>query len=200
MKTQHLITLLVAACFTTAAFGEWHLVPGDPDAPDAEFHPLTPGDLRELPRRGRLLYHLVECYRRCTDPDAFTKERAAAAECRRLVLERIESHPDEINDVLLDHGGTDSVLYHAVRSNDVELVRLLLDKGAIPFLHEQDGWDTLGPSKGDLLLRMRGTKPEIIDMLRKERRRYNVLEIMIQAKKNGVDLKSTWPKRPAKKK
>ncbi len=194
------------------------LIPGEPDAPRE--YPIYPplSAIRGQWQQQRLLFHLVDIYqehvrqiaaweRGVRDEtgsfrDELTEElarwRARVPEIRDLVMERLESHPGEVNDALLDHGSTGSVLYHAVLSNDAELVRLLLEKGAIPFLHEHPFWD--GSAAGEeLLFREKegvAIKPEIIAMLREARSQYNVLEIMLQAQKHGVELRNGCPRRP----
>ncbi len=198
MKTRHLLPL-VAACAAwfamPAAATGGGLLPADPDLPkESPPFALTPEKAREQWSQKRLLHPLLEAYWQRVD--AGQPERAAAF--RELVLARLESHPHEVNDAMLDHGSTYSGLFLAIHANDVELVRLMLEKGAIPFLHEEKGWVRFGSQTGDLLLRIPGTKPEIIAMLREARSQYNVLEIMLQAQKHGVELRQSEPSRPRK--
>ncbi len=218
MKTPYITTLILAAGFATPVLADGCLLPGEPATRDNTPASLTLAELREPGREGRLLYYLVSGYcRNVSQADAWergmadergprrehmatwvAKARERAAEYRRLALARLESHPAEINDALYSHGSTDSVLFQAVAANDAELVRALLAHGAIPFLHEHEGWEWYGAPQGDLLLRGEATKPEILDMLRKARAEYNVLEIMLRAQAEGIELKPRYIQRPAK--
>ncbi len=224
MKTPSTLILsaLLALGAVAPALADACLIPADTDKPTE--YPIynDVSTIREQWQTNRLLYHLVYEYqlhvrqiaawergledstgtRREELLEGLTTFRARAKEYRALILERLQSHPEEVNDALLDHGSTGSVLYKAILSNDVELVRLLLEAGAIPFLHEHPGW--AGKASGEVLLRWAGeegceaTKPEIVTMLQKARSQYNVLEIMIQAQQRGVDLKASSPQRPRK--
>ncbi len=133
--------------------------------------------------------------------------RKACEESRADIVARMESHPHEINAVQTDHDWYTSPLCSAIQVDDVELVRLMLAKGAIPFLTYADT-DFLGPD-GDTLVtpsrvgrdcdwQIKETSREIRDLLRKARSEYNVLEVMLQAQAAGINLKEKAHQRPTK--
>ena len=52
---------------------------------------------------------------------------------RDKVMERIQAHPEELNDMISEHCMTLTPLSIAFYLNDEEMVALMLEKGAIPF-------------------------------------------------------------------
>lgn len=70
---------------------------------------------------------------------------------RNNIISSINQYPDEVNDYGFDDGFVVTPLSLAIELNDVELVRLLLDKGAFPFLpnsEEIEGLFGRGPLVG----------------------------------------------------
>ncbi len=138
--------------------------------------------------------------------EAWLAERRQERErLRAAIIARLDSHPDEVNDVLCSHDWFTSPLSCAVQVNDAGLVRLLLDRGALPFLGYAEG-DFLGRD-GDALVtpsrvdsqapwQVQETSPEIREMIRHARSEYNVLEVMLQARARGMDLRRKYPVRP----
>jgi hypothetical protein len=109
-----------------------------------------------------------------------TREQA-----KENLLAAIKQYPDEVNDASGCCGGFSSILETAVWCNDLDVVKALLDAGAIPFSMKgsEDILDVKKPLKGDVL------DPEIIKVVKEAQGKYNLLEIIIQAKKAGFELK-----------
>ena len=52
---------------------------------------------------------------------------------RERIISRIKEHPEEVNDYGYQDGGGATPLSMAIMSNDIEIAKLLLENGAIPF-------------------------------------------------------------------
>ena len=115
------------------------------------------------------------------------KEKVERA--REELIKKVEQYPDEINDTLWIRGFLEySPLFVAVFSNDVKLVKYMLDKGALPFLPDE-AYNMIG-EYGVVL------SDEVKAVLSQARAKYNVLEIMLKARKAGIKLEGTMPERP----
>lgn len=69
---------------------------------------------------------------------------------REKVMEVVRQYPNEINDLVYDHGGSFSALGVAVRCNDYELVRFLLEQGAVPIFDTWSEMQKLLSNNGEL--------------------------------------------------
>ena len=117
MKKITLYTLLFLSTFiSNAAFadGETHHRGNDPD--------MVGGDYT-----GHVLTAMTAYYERIYNKQPYEAER-------RKLLDTINQYPDEVNDYVEADGYSITPLRVAVLCNDVELVALLLDKGAFPVL------------------------------------------------------------------
>lgn len=102
--------------------------------------------------------------------------RDKVAMARRELVKRVEMFPDEINDTHWGHYElVASPLYAAVYGNDSNLVKLMLDKGALPFLPDY--------CFSDLEL-----SRDVKSLLAQARSRYDILEICLQAREAGIDI------------
>lgn len=134
MKKITFYTLLfLSVCVSNVAFadGETHHNGNDPD--------LVNGDYTS-----HVLIAMTAYYERITNNEPYEAER-------RKLLDTINQYPEEVNDYVELDGFSCTPLRIAVLCNDVELVALLLDKGAFPVLpdcEEIDGLFDGEPERG----------------------------------------------------
>ncbi len=84
------------------------------------------------------------------------------AEARTHIIARIKEHPEEINDAGYQDGESSSALDLAVSHKDVELVKLLLEYGAIPYKPGYNGRMSLrGSELRTLVMEARKKWPEV---------------------------------------
>lgn len=110
------------------------------------------------------------------------REKLAAA--REELMKRVEMYPDEINDTDWGHHAFEtSPFFAAVYGNDLDLVVFMVKRGALPFVPEYcyNGLE-LSFDLRSYLFQMRN--------------RYNVLEIMLKARKAGIEIEGKEPTRP----
>lgn len=122
--TLHLL-LVLSSCISSAAFadGEMHHSGNDPA--------LANGDYS-----GHVLTAMTAYYERVYNSEPHEAER-------RQLLDTIIQYPQEVNDYVELDGHKVTPLRIAVLCNDVELVALLLDKGAFPVLPDCEEIDGL---------------------------------------------------------
>lgn len=96
---------------------------------------IYPGDLTKRNcgiNRSELISALQQYYREIYHPDAISIDHIGKEEARQRALEAIAQYPEQVNDVLFTCGEYESPIFLALCCNDVELVRALLQAGAIP--------------------------------------------------------------------
>ena len=94
------------------------MFPGDPNHPDYGYRP--PKSIGRPVHYTSVLIQLI-----------WKLDGSEAA--RKAVLDRITEHPEEVNDYWVHDGWSGTPLTEAIQRKDVEVVKLLLEKGAIPF-------------------------------------------------------------------
>lgn len=94
------------------------MFPGDPNHPDYGYRP--PKSVGRPVHYKSVLIQLI-----------WKLDGSEAA--RKAVLDRITEHPEEVNDYWVHDGWSGTPLTEAIQRKDVEVVKLLLEKGAIPF-------------------------------------------------------------------
>lgn len=97
------------------------------------------------------------------------------AEAIRTLREAVLQYPEEVNDCEIHHGASLTALEAAVEMNDVELVRFLLEHGALPFFG-------LAGEMESMFDPARKRAPEILNMMREALRKYSPLEAAIALK------------------
>ena len=161
MKKVFLLSLICAIFAFTHAYAEPLDVPGDPK------HPAFMDSQKAIELKYRS--HLFEVINsvKCGDD---------AKEFPARMLKAIEEHPEEVNDVCFHDGLAMTVLMVVISKNDVELVKAMLDKGAIPFPYR--GADIIGAV---LYIYGGEIKPEIIDMIHKAQKKYELNKIILKS-------------------
>lgn len=123
----------------------------------------------------------IEDSRTPTCPLSAKEHKERIAILREELKKRIEKYPDEINDTYWGHHAlTASPLYAAVYGNDCDLLKYVLEKGALPFLPDY--------CYSDLEL-----SRDVESILYHARSQYNMLEICLKAKKAGIEIEGEEP-------
>ena len=95
------------------------------------------------------------------------------------VMKAVEEYPDEVNDILCQDGLSVTVLMAGISMNEPEIVKAMLDRGAVPFAYGgKDIIEAVRFIHGNHI----DIKPEIIEMINTERRKYDVYSIIIKSK------------------
>lgn len=182
MKRTLLTCLAALTLLPGTARADGGAFPGNPDEPF--YAPLD--QERYCGHVLEACFVYVEAIREARRPHAGSsvQERAErVAEARQELIKRVEMYPDEINDTYWAHHAFEmSPLYAAVIGNDDILVKFMLDQGALPFFPDYS-YEDLEISK------------DVQALLSQARRRYNVLEICLKARKAGIDLEGEEPSR-----
>lgn len=157
------ITLVIALSAFTRVYAEPFDVPGNPK------HPAFMDAQKSIELNYRS--HIFEAIDnvKCGDDEKGLPEK---------MLKVIEEHPEEVNDVFFQDGIAITALMAGIAMNNTEVVKAMLDKGAIPFPYR--GVDIIGA-----VLFIHGNieiKPEIIEMIRKEQRKYELNRIILESK------------------
>ena len=120
MKTMRPILTAAAALAVFASHDAQAetMFPGDPNHPDYGYRP--PKSVGRPVHYTSVLIQLI-----------WKLDGSEAA--RKAVLDRITEHPEEVNDYWVHDGWSGTPLTEAIQRKDVEVVKLLLEKGAIPF-------------------------------------------------------------------
>ncbi|MCH5285080.1 MAG: hypothetical protein J1E42_05710 [Akkermansiaceae bacterium] len=175
-------TVALAMLAWNEAKADAGIYPGDPDKPSH----LCVGAEYE----GHVIQACEAYMRAITDADRLDDvtlseqmRRDMVSAARRELMDRIEKYPDEINDTCWSHGALQvSPLYAAVYGNDCELVEFMLNKGALPFLPDYC-YSGLELSR------------DVRAVLSHARSQYNILEIILKAKKAGIEIEGEMPAR-----
>lgn len=94
---------------------------------------IYPGDLAPRENRESELIRAIQLYyREIYNADSIYSERIGIQAARQIAMEALRKYPNQVNDILFTCGEYESPLFLAMCCNDYELVRLLLDSGAIP--------------------------------------------------------------------
>lgn len=83
-------------------------------------------------KESELIRAMQQYYREVHSPDSLGREHISADEAKKIALDAIQKHPNQVNDVLFTCGEYESPLLLAMCCDDKELVKALLDAGAIP--------------------------------------------------------------------
>ena len=120
MKTMRPILTAAAALAVFAGHDAQAetMFPGDPNHPDYGYRP--PKSIGRPVHYTSVLIQLI-----------WKLDGSEAA--RKAVRDRITEHPEEVNDYWVHDGWSGTPLTEAIQRKDVEVVTLLLEKGAIPF-------------------------------------------------------------------
>ena len=162
MKKIAIILAIVVSAFTRV-YAEPFEVPGNPQ------HPAFMDDQKSIEFKYRShIFEIMNNVKCGADEEGLTER----------LLKAIEEYPEEVNDIAIQDGIATTALMSAISMNNEEVVKAMLDKGAIPFPYR--GVDIIGA-----VLLVHGNieiKSEIIDMIRKEQRKYELPRIILKSK------------------
>ena len=157
------IILAIAVSAFTRVYAEPFEVPGNPK------HPAFMDKQKSIELKYRShIFEIIDNVKCGADEEGLSER----------VLKAIEAYPEEVNDIFIQDGIAITALMAAISLNNTEVVKAMLDKGAIPFPYR--GVDIIRAvllAYGNIEI-----KPEIIDMIRKEQEKYNLYSIIIKSK------------------
>ena len=157
------IILAIAVSAFTRVYAEPFEVPGNPN------HPAFMDAKKSIELKYRShIFEIIDNVK-CDADEEGLPER---------MLKAIEAYPEEVNDIFIQDGIAITALMAAISMNNTEVVKAMLDKGAIPFPYR--GVDIIRAvllAYGNIEI-----KPEIIDMIRKEQREYELNRIILKSK------------------
>lgn len=145
---------------------------------------VYPGNLSERNdgrNHSELISALRQYYGEIYHPDSLSIEHIGVDKARQNALEAIEKYPNQVNDVLFTCGEYESPIFLAMCCNDTELVRALLQAGAIPCAFRASDENILSRAKKvvEHKLGMR-LNQEIIRMIYVEQNRIFILDACLK--------------------